>query len=804
MSSVVNRVYTAYRTLAAFHACDKPIRVIRGPIGSGKSAACAVEMLRRAQETPPSSDGVRRSRGLIVRNTLQQLKSTCLVTWMEWFRPISSYKVSDATIQVRFTGSDGIPVESDILLLPLDTEENVQRLLSLELTFAWISECSEVPIEMFHAAFSRCGRYPSRANLADYYYACWGETNSFSEDSPYYDYLELDRPSNVGYFVQPGAFEPNAEGRENLPPRYYEDLLESNGDTWVDRYLHNKIVASLSGQAVFAQTFRSEDMVKDELIWTPVRPVVLGMDTGRHPAFVAGQLDARGRLLVLASDFGENMGLELFLTTKVKPRLAELFPDGMFFVSMDPAGRQRSQIGEESVQDACRRLGFSTVLASTNSVAPRLRAVERYMSLYLDGGPGLLIDRRHNRELIRALQHDYRYKRKKDGVLEEVPDKQHPASDLCLHVATRTATRRGVLPLGEVRVGDAVRGPTGAWVEVGARLLREAPLVRVCWSDGELLCTPDHPLAVWQGETYCFTRADALQYGDLLVAEDPSWASGDSPTRASAPSPAPASTAERRSRRRSGGSTRAKGASAPGHAGRLLRALATVSRWMGSGSAETLVLATSGTSTRLTVAPAEFHSTAFCGRKPTAQCPTGLLSTIVTTTARTTRSPTLSSCVVASMRACMFASAWLRALWRRLAPLRMPPLPRGTVAPLAASGTGSTLSASLPCAIRSELFSSARDVANSTSASCAVPARSSTLAVKRVVSVSSAGRGVVVSLTIPDGHQFFSGGVLSHNCDGLQYLALGVGSSTLARQLARRAGHGVVPERARITPAAWT
>jgi hypothetical protein len=431
MPSTIAKTYVASPTLSRFHASDAPIRVVRGPIGSGKTVAMIMELLRRAQEMPASPDGVRRSRALVVRNTLQQLKTTCLVTWLEWLRPISTYKVSDQTIQVRFHGNDGVPVELDAMLLPLDTEENVQRLLSLEVSFAWVSECREVPLELLLDAFSRCGRYPSRANVATYWRGLIAETNSFSEDSAYYRFLELERADNVGYFVQPGAFEPAAENREHLHQRYYEDMLSLNkSQDWIDQYIHNKIGPSLSGQAVFANNFRHQDMVVPSLFYDPCRAIVLGMDTGRNPAFVAGQLDARGRLLVLASEHGENMGLEKFVSSVMKPRLTELFPDAMFWVAMDPAGRNRSQIGEESVQDACKRLGFNTILASTNDIAPRLRAVERYMSLYLDGGPGILFDARRNPLLIRALQHDYRYRRRKSGDLEEIPEKLHPASDL--------------------------------------------------------------------------------------------------------------------------------------------------------------------------------------------------------------------------------------------------------------------------------------------------------------------------------------------------------------------------------------
>jgi hypothetical protein len=431
--STINRTYNAEPTLKHFHASNKPIRTVRGPVGSGKSVAMAIEILRRASEMPPSSDGVRRSRCVVVRNTLQQLKSTCLVTLQEWLRPITRWKVSDATLYMEFTPADGIPVYCEILMLPLDTPENQQRLLSLEITFAWVSEFREIPLEILQAVYSRLGRYPSRVNIPDgYWYGLWAETNSFSEDSEYFTYLELEKPDIVDYFIQPGGMEPDAENRQNLPARYYDDMIEANTENWVDQYVHNKIGPSLSGQAVFGSIFNRDFHIGEGVLNADTsRPIVIGMDTGRNPAAVVGQIDNRGRMLVLSSIHAENCGMEQFLNEYLRPHLVDrFFGNGKFFISIDPAARQRSQIGEESVFDAVKRLGYSVVLAPTNNISPRLRAVEKYMSRQVGGKAGFLIDPDWNEHLIKALIHDYRYKRSKQGDLSEIPEKGHPESDL--------------------------------------------------------------------------------------------------------------------------------------------------------------------------------------------------------------------------------------------------------------------------------------------------------------------------------------------------------------------------------------
>jgi hypothetical protein len=426
---------------------------------SGKTIGMIMEILRRAREMPPYSDGVRRTRVAIVRNTLQQIKTTCLVSWMEWLRPISRYKVSDQTIEVRLDLPDGTRVELDCFLLPLDTPENQQRLLSLELTMVWVSEFREVPLEILHAAFSRCGRYPSSSSVKEYFYGLIAESNSFSIDSDYYEFLEVDRPENVDYFVQPGARSPEAENREHLKPGYYENMIEANSEAWVASYIDNKLMPSLSGQAVFANSFDpAVHVAASELSPVYGRNVVIGIDVGRHPAATIGQIDISGRMLVLHALWAENMGIDKFLLEKLKPVLYERFAAQAMFAVLDPAARAKSQIGETSVLDAVRAAGINAVLANTNDISPRLRAVEGY----LNRRNGILFCPVHAQSLIQAMQYGYRFRRKKGtNILEEIPEKLHPASDLadscqymCLGAESRVmaaAVRRATTHISETR-----------------------------------------------------------------------------------------------------------------------------------------------------------------------------------------------------------------------------------------------------------------------------------------------------------------------------------------------------------------
>ena len=407
------------------------IRFIIGPVGSGKSVGCIMELLRRAREQAANARGLRQTRFAIVRNTLQQIKQTCLADIEMWIKPIAHYKVSDQTIYVTMNLPDGTKVESEWLLMPLDTKEDVKRLLSLNLTGAWVSEFREIPLDVIDGIVGRLGRYPAKAIAPLTWHGLIGESNPPDEDSEWFHKLEVERPPNWNVFKQPGGMDPAAENRENLPDDYYENLVSNNSPDWVDVHVHAKYGKSLSGQAVFRSTFRPDFHIsKIPLFATPGLPLMLGQDFGRTPAALISQIDTRGRLLVLREVNSVDMGIELFITSTLRPVLYQFYMGFTAFMVADPTGRYKGQTGEESPFDALKRLGFKVYAAPSNELEPRLRAVEQQFLRSIDGGPSVLIDGTNCPNLVQALKYHYRYRRKKDGELDEKPEKTHPWSDL--------------------------------------------------------------------------------------------------------------------------------------------------------------------------------------------------------------------------------------------------------------------------------------------------------------------------------------------------------------------------------------
>jgi hypothetical protein len=314
----------------------------------------------------------------------------------------------------------------------MDTPENIRKLLSLELTAAWISEAREIDPEIARNVLSRCGRFPARARGGATRYGLIMESNSFSIDSPWYELLEEELPDNWEYFVQPSAIDGEADWLEYLPTDYYTDLMESNPEDWCDQYVRNNYGPSLAGEAVFKNTFSTDfHVAKNRLIPTPTRQLIVGFDFARHPAAVFCQVDTRGRLLVLDEVEQENIGVEAFAREYVLPMLkSDKYRSCPSVVIGDPSGVSRSQIGEESVFDALKRLGFLAFPAMTNQIDPRIRSVEKFLIQQRDGGPAFLIDP-SCKVLIQAFQNKYRYKKRTDGTIDNVkPEKLRPWADV--------------------------------------------------------------------------------------------------------------------------------------------------------------------------------------------------------------------------------------------------------------------------------------------------------------------------------------------------------------------------------------
>lgn len=408
------------------------VRCIVGPVGSGKSFGCIMEILRRATMQAPDASGTRLTRWALIRNTLQQLRATVLADVQNYLGPVTNFRVTDQTVQIRADLPDGTRLHADLMLIPLDTKEDQQRLLSLQLTGAWINEAREVPIDVVSALIGRLGRFPSKVQGGPTWFGLLMDTNPWDTESPYHDRFVLNPQRGWSLYHQPSGIGPEAENVQNLPPGYYENLAGDQNADWVSVHVESNWGASNAGQAVFRKSFHAPTHVREmQVVVNPHRPVLVGLDFGRTPCAVIGQVDTFGRAIIMKEVITENMGLEMMLREHLKPiLLGDPFAGKRIIVVGDPAGTQKSQVNEECPFDVLKQNGFTAVPAPTNNVDTRLRAVEKLMSQQLMGEPAFQISRAGCPTLVKALGSSYRFRKKRDGQLEDMPEKSHPWSDI--------------------------------------------------------------------------------------------------------------------------------------------------------------------------------------------------------------------------------------------------------------------------------------------------------------------------------------------------------------------------------------
>jgi len=448
------RVYTPTKIQEAFMLDPSYVRVLVGPVGSGKSVACVHELLRLACGQAPNAEGVRRSRALVVRNTADQLALTTRKTVFDWLPPGKAglWKAVEKTFVVQAVLPDGTRVESEWLFVPLDTPDDVRRALSLEATFLWGNEARELHPKVVDGLLSRLDRYPSAKDGGPTRSCAIFDTNPPDVETWWHDKME-NPPSNWKIFRQPPAIlrpdeyaarfgespeevyldkdgnewciNPQADNYDNLSKRYYPNLIPGKTDDWLRVYLRAEYGRSLSGTPVYEKSFTPDFHISKESL-KPIRgeayPVFIGIDFGRTPAAVFKQRDPRGRILTLGEVTAENMGVETFIRTKLNPYIANRFQGCTFVCAPDPAGFAKQQLNEMTLVDALKQAGFKCVRPPTNDPIKRIQAVERLLLLQIEGKAMYLIDPSCEM-LIKGFKYGYKYKIRRSGEIEDHPEK---------------------------------------------------------------------------------------------------------------------------------------------------------------------------------------------------------------------------------------------------------------------------------------------------------------------------------------------------------------------------------------------
>jgi hypothetical protein len=454
--------YTPTKVCGQFMASNAKMRILMGPVGSGKSVTSVFEIIRRAGEQEPSKTAdkkgryMRKTRCAVVRETARQLADTTIKTFLDWFPEGVCGRYMRTTKTYFFEVGD---IECEIMFRALDDADDVANLNSLELTFAWFNECRDMKPEIIDAMSKRVGRFPSKKDGGATWHGMWGDTNPCTMDTWWYYQMEhLDPDDGVSandngwdVFKQPSGRGPDAENVGNLPEGYYD--TQGRSEEYIRVYIDGEYGLSSAGQPVYKYFRPDYHMAGTALapILNGVRPVVIGMDLGLTPAAVIGQSDPRGRALILAEAVSFDMGVQRFARTVLKPLLFEKFSGANVIIVVDPAGVQRAQTDERSAIDILKAEGFKVMPAKTNNPTARLASVDDYLMRHVDGDSAFVMDPGCTK-LKSAMMGGYRH-HPKTGLIEK-NKASHVAEALqylMLHIASISdgaivAQRREVKP----------------------------------------------------------------------------------------------------------------------------------------------------------------------------------------------------------------------------------------------------------------------------------------------------------------------------------------------------------------------
>ena len=414
--------YNASPTLKAFHGDnDSMVRGLIGPIGSGKSVGCVWELIKLCNEQQPDMDGIRRSRWAIIRNTYRELNDTTMRTFFDWIpKELGEWRAADMTFKLR--NND---VEAEFLFRALDRPDDASKLLSLELTGAWINEAREIPRAILSMLLGRVGRYPAKRHGGPSWYGVIMDTNPCDEDHWWFRLFEEELPDNWAIYKQPGGLTKNAENVDNLVPGYYKNLMGGQDQEWINVYVHGLYGFVRDGKPVHPLYKDDVHTAKEKLEYQG-GPLTVGCDFGLTPAALVWEHTPSGQWRAISEIVTEDTGAETF-GNLLKEHLKKTYPGKGFDMWGDPAGDQRSTINEsDTVFSILQGQGIPIYKCETNDVVIRRAAIDTLLGkLTATGEPALLVSPAC-RMFRKGMNGGFKYRRLKvsgDEKYADVPDK---------------------------------------------------------------------------------------------------------------------------------------------------------------------------------------------------------------------------------------------------------------------------------------------------------------------------------------------------------------------------------------------
>lgn len=437
--------YTASPTMTRFHHSDKFVRSLFGPIGSGKSVACVIEMLRlsfNVQEPqfddPKYPFGVRKSRWVVVRNTYRELIDTTIQTFFDWYpESMGKYHKQDMKFTTIVPLADKTTAHVEFLFRALDKPDDIKKLLSLEVTGGWLNEAREIPKAIMDMLIGRLGRYPRKVNGQGgaTRHCLLMDTNPPDSDHWYFKLFEGEGTEGYEIFHQPSGLSPEAENIANLPDGYYQKMMAGKDQEWINVYVHGQYGFVQDGKPVFAAYKDDKHHTDSEIVIPESWTIHVGLDFGLTPAAVFGARSPSDQVIVFDELVAEDMDAKTF-GRLLKQKILTEYPNHKFEFHGDPAGDQRAQSDKSTPFMMLAASGIGASPTWTNDPVIRIGAVDACMRrLDSVGEIGFLIGPKA--QIVRkACAGGYKYRRVKvsgDERFMDQPDKNrysHPADAL--------------------------------------------------------------------------------------------------------------------------------------------------------------------------------------------------------------------------------------------------------------------------------------------------------------------------------------------------------------------------------------
>lgn len=397
--------YKPSPTLKRFHASSAFVRGVRGPVGGGKSTGCCQEIMTRAREQWPAANGTRYTRFAVVRNTYGELKDTTVKTWLEWFPEawFGKFNRSQGEMRHHVQIED---VDCEVLFRALDHPDDIRKVLSLELTGAWVNEARETPKQIIDALGDRVGRYPPMKDGGAKWSGIIMDTNSPPKSHWWYEAAEKSVPEGWKFFAQPAALVPrngkwelnkaaenlaNLEGANDKPPalgRYYLQRYPGKREDYIKVYYGNQYGFVQEGKPVFPEYNDAVHGTAEEIPLVPRESVYIGVGISLSCAALFGQKKKNGQWVWLDEFIGDQ-GIATF-ATQLKAKMQADFPSGTPFRIFTLRPSDPFDADAEAVQILKGR-GIIAQPCRVNDVVLRREAVAGALCRMVMGEPGLRV-----------------------------------------------------------------------------------------------------------------------------------------------------------------------------------------------------------------------------------------------------------------------------------------------------------------------------------------------------------------------------------------------------------------------------